>query len=228
MINAALNIGIAPEWLASIIQFESGGSFSPSKENAAGSGAVGLIQFMPSTAQGLLGTSTPQEATAQMKAMSFAQQLEYVKKYFAPYVGKLQSLEDTYLAVFYPAFIGKPLDAVLGQKGSAIYDQNAGFDKTGKGFVTKEDITSTIRGVLNNVTSWIHVPTGRLIQIAERGVTVLGAIAWASLVAFLGLGAAAVYQHHKKTGHVVPTLAEVKRFRWNAKNVEKLLPEHLP
>lgn len=36
--------------------FESGETFSPSIKNAAGSGAVGLIQFMPSTAKAL-GTS---------------------------------------------------------------------------------------------------------------------------------------------------------------------------
>jgi hypothetical protein len=54
--------------------FETGGSFSPAVPNKAGSGAVGLIQFMPSTAKGL-GTST--EA---LKKMSAVQQLDFVKK----------------------------------------------------------------------------------------------------------------------------------------------------
>ena len=157
--DAANWIGINPDWLAAAISFESG--FSPSIVNAAGSGAVGLIQFMPSTAAGL-GTST-----AALKNMSFTDQLEYVKKYFAPYQGKLNSLEDTYLAIFYPAFIGKANDAVLGSTGSAIYNQNAGFDKTHKGFVTKEDITSTIRGVLASASG----------RIAVAGMAVTGIVA---------------------------------------------------
>jgi hypothetical protein len=149
LVDAANWIGINPDWLASAISFESG--FSPSIVNAAGSGATGLIQFMPSTAVGL-GTTTD-----ALKKMSFIDQLEYVKKYFAPYQGKLSSLEDTYLAIFYPAFIGKSLDSVLGSTGSAIYNQNAGFDKTHKGYVTKEDITSTIRGVLDSAAGRISV-----------------------------------------------------------------------
>jgi hypothetical protein len=150
LVNAANYIGINPDWLASAISFESG--FSPSIENAAGSGAVGLIQFMPSTAMGL-GTTTD-----ALRRMTFTQQLEYVKKYFEPHRGQLHSLEDTYLAIFYPAFIGKPLDTVLGTAGSAIYDQNAGFDRSQKGYVTKEDITSTIRGVLDSAAGRISVP----------------------------------------------------------------------
>lgn len=150
LVAAAQWIGINPDWLASVMSFESG--FSPSIHNAAGSGAVGLIQFMPSTAQGL-GTTT-----AALEQMTFIQQLEYVKKYFAPHQGKLNSLEDTYLAVFYPAFIGKPLDSVLGSTGSAIYNQNAGFDKTHKGYVTKEDITTTIRSVLDGAAGRIPIP----------------------------------------------------------------------
>jgi hypothetical protein len=176
LVNAANWIGINPDWLASAISFESG--FSPSISNAAGSGAVGLIQFMPSTAAGL-GTST-----AALKNMSFIDQLEYVKKYFAPYQGKLNSLEDTYLAIFYPAFIGKSLDSVLGSTGSAIYNQNAGFDKTHKGYVTKEDITSTIRGVLDSASGRIAVAgamitTGILLTMGTwliGGIVTIGGI----------------------------------------------------
>lgn len=146
-VNAANWIGINPDWLATVMTFETGGTFSPTIRNAAGSGAIGLIQFMPSTAQRLLKTATKDEAVNRFKAMTFSQQLEMVKAYFAPYRGKLKSLEDTYLAVIYPAFIGKPLDTILGHAGSPVYDQNAGFDKTGKGYITKSDITSTIRSV---------------------------------------------------------------------------------
>lgn len=148
--TSAFRLGIDPDWLAAVMSFESG--FSPSIKNAAGSGATGLIQFMPSTAAGL-GTTTD-----SLSRMTFQQQLPYVERYFAPYVGKMQSLEDTYLAVFYPAFIGKADDSILGYSGSAIYDQNSGFDKTGKGYVTKSDITMTIRGVLAGANGRIDVP----------------------------------------------------------------------
>jgi len=170
LVDAANWIGINPDWLASAISFESG--FSPSIENAAGSGAVGLIQFMPSTAAGL-GTSS-----AALKQMTFVQQLEYVKAYFAPHRGQLQSLEDTYLAIFYPAFIGKANDAILGSTGSAIYDQNAGFDRTGKGYVTKEDITSTIRGVLDSAAGRISVPGAVIAGGIGIGGILLAAVGW--------------------------------------------------
>lgn len=142
LVDAANWIGINPDWLASVIAFETAGSFDPAKPNAAGSGATGLIQFMPSTAK-RLGTST-----AELAKMSFTQQLEYVKKYFEPVRGKLKSLEDTYLVVFYPKAIGKPLDYVVGESGTKVYSQNKGFDKAAKGYITKQDITGTIRSVL--------------------------------------------------------------------------------
>jgi len=175
LVNTANAIGIEAAWLASVINFETGGTFSTTVENKAGSGAVGLIQFMPSTARALLGTATESEAVGRLKAMSFSEQLELVKQYFAPYIGKLRSLEDTYLAVFYPAFIGKPSDAVLGHAPDAIYTQNAGFDTSGKGFVTKEDITTKIRQVLASVESYITVP-GVIATAATAGV-VIAAIA---------------------------------------------------
>lgn len=179
LVRAANFIRIDPAWLASVINFETGGTFSPSIENAAGSGAVGLIQFMPQTAKALLGTATEADAVARLKSMTFSQQLELVKQYFTPYVGKLHSLEDTYLAVFYPAFIGKPDSAILGHAPSAIYTQNAGFDVGGKGFITKEDITAKIRDVLASVESYITVPavaataTGVVIAAIAIGLGIL-------------------------------------------------------
>jgi hypothetical protein len=59
--------------------------------------------------------------------MSAKDQLVYVQKYFEKQIatfGKLTTLEDVYLAVFSPAFIGKPLSYVAYYKGSAAYTQN--------------------------------------------------------------------------------------------------------
>ena len=44
-------IGTRPEYLLAVMSFETGGTFSPGVRNAAGSGATGLIQFMPATAR---------------------------------------------------------------------------------------------------------------------------------------------------------------------------------
>lgn len=152
----ARRLDIRPEWLAAVMSFETGGSFDPAQKNHWAertskelgkpySGAIGLIQFMPSTAR-MLGTTS--EALA---AMSFKQQLVYVEKYFAGAV--MKSLDDVYLKVFYPAAMGKPDDYVVGRRddpgfAGRVYEQNAGFDKDKDGVVTRGEICATIRAVL--------------------------------------------------------------------------------
>lgn len=155
----ARRLDIRPEWLAAVISFETGGSMSPAQRNHWAmrkaketgkpySGAVGLIQFMPSTAK-LLGT-TPEE----LEKMSFSQQLlGPVTRYFASAVGQMKSLDDVYLKVFYPAAMGKADEYVVGNRadpgfGGRVYEQNAGFDKNADGIVTKAEICATIRAVL--------------------------------------------------------------------------------
>jgi hypothetical protein len=137
--KAASIIDVHPDWLAAVMQFESG--FDTKAVNRL-SGATGLIQFMPSTAARL------KTSTDALKKMSFIQQLEYVIKYFGEKAG-LRSLEDTYLKVFYPDAIKMNLDSVVASEGSKVYEQNKVFDTTGKGYITKRDITSTIRSVYN-------------------------------------------------------------------------------
>src|SRR3546814_21044933 len=72
----AARLGTKPEYLMAVMSFETGGSFSPAQANNAGSGATGLIQFMPNTAAGL-GTSA-----AALAQMSPVEQLQYVEPYF--------------------------------------------------------------------------------------------------------------------------------------------------
>jgi soluble lytic murein transglycosylase-like protein len=74
VIQIAANLLIDPNFLMAIMSFESGASFSPSQLNAAGSHAIGLIQFMPSTAK-KLGTSTQ-----ELGAMTPVRQLDFVEK----------------------------------------------------------------------------------------------------------------------------------------------------
>jgi len=143
--DAAAKIGAPADWLATVISFETGGSFDPAQPNKTGSNAFGLIQFLPSTAAALLGGSR-EEAARRGKAMSFSEQLEkMVVPYFAWFGKRYDSLEDLYLAVFYPKAMKKADDWIVARAGSPEYEQNKGFDKTGKGYITKLDITQTIR-----------------------------------------------------------------------------------
>lgn len=115
------------------IAWESGQTFSASVKNAAGSGAVGLIQFMPQTAAAL-GTST-----AALASMSPEDQLNYVWKYFSPYKGRLHNLGDIYMAILWPAAIGKDDGYVLFNQstGPTAYAQNKGLDFNHDGLVTR-------------------------------------------------------------------------------------------
>lgn len=129
-----------PDDLMSCMAWESGESFSPSKRNMAGSGATGLIQFMPSTARGM-GTTT-----AALARMTAEDQLNYVYKYFRPFVGRLNNLGDIYMAILWPKGVGKPDSYVLWDKGKmpTTFRQNAGLDVNKDGRVTRAECLSKI------------------------------------------------------------------------------------
>jgi peptidoglycan hydrolase-like protein with peptidoglycan-binding domain len=144
VIRIAADLQMDPNFLMAVMSFESGHSFSPSMLNAAGSKAVGLIQFMPRTAEAL-GTTT-----AKLAAMTAEDQLDYVAKYFAPHRGKLKTIEDTYMAVLWPKAIGKGLDFVLWEKGSVQYTQNKGLDIDRDGRITVRDASEKVRRILSD------------------------------------------------------------------------------
>ena len=136
----AADLRCEPSNLMACIAWESGETFSASVGNMAGSGAVGLIQFMPSTAVGL-GTTT-----AALAAMTPERQLDWVAKYFRPYQGKLATLADLYMAILWPAAVGRPLDSALWDKASrpTTYRQNAGLDANRDGIITKAECAGKV------------------------------------------------------------------------------------
>ncbi|HRH76782.1 MAG TPA: transglycosylase SLT domain-containing protein, partial [Cellvibrionaceae bacterium] len=140
-VEIANDLGVTVDYLMAAMAFETGASFSPSIKNAAGSGAVGLIQFMPSTAKALGTTSD------KLAKMSAVEQLEYVKKYFTPMKGKLKTLEDVYMAILYPAAVGKSEDYALFSEGSKTYEQNKGFDANKDGVITVAEVSFKVRGM---------------------------------------------------------------------------------
>lgn len=128
--------------LMSCIAWETGETFSPSVKNGAGSGATGLIQFMPETARAL-GTTT-----AALAAMTAEDQLNYVHKYFKPYRGRLKNLGDLYMAILWPAGVGKPDSFVLWDKATrpTTYRQNSGIDINKDGVITRAEAINKVMG----------------------------------------------------------------------------------
>lgn len=132
-------------WLMDIMAFESAKTFSPSIRNAAGSGAVGLIQIIKNVAIGL-GTTLD-----QLAAMTALKQLDYVEKYLLPYSLRVHSLEDAYMAVLYPKAIGKPNDFVLfadDPVGHRAYFENRGLDYNADHKITKTEATQRVGELL--------------------------------------------------------------------------------
>jgi len=134
----AARLGTRPEYILATMSFETGGSFSPAQKNNAGSGATGLIQFMPNTARGL-GTTT-----AELSRMSSVQQLQYVEKYFEPYKGRLGTLEGVYSTVLSGSPHPDP-NSTLFSSPSAAYNANRGLDKNGDGRITSGEATAAVR-----------------------------------------------------------------------------------
>jgi peptidoglycan hydrolase-like protein with peptidoglycan-binding domain len=135
------DLGVKSSDLIAIMKLESG--VNPKAVNSM-SGATGLIQFMPKTAQSL-GTTTQ-----ALYSMSAVDQLDYVYKYFKMVgVKPGMTLQDLYMAVFMPAAMGKGPDHVLGQKDAPgfagkVYAQNAGLDKNRDGTITVADATQSV------------------------------------------------------------------------------------
>ena len=117
--------------LMAVFAWETGETFKPDVPNRAGSGATGLIQFMPDKVETYFGHKATMETVpnyfnskdaklhnlprskefAQMKAED---QLDYVKKYFEDQKGKKLDFVDFYLQVLFPVSSGKPAHIVFG------------------------------------------------------------------------------------------------------------------
>lgn len=128
-------------WLMAVMGFESGLTFSPSVRNP-GSSAVGLIQFMSSTAHSL------KTSTATLARLSAVSQLHYVQLYLAPMASRIKDIEDLYMAVLWPAAIGKSSGSQLWAKGSTPYRVNRGLDLDKDGCITKGEAAAKVRALL--------------------------------------------------------------------------------
>ena len=132
--NVAAAVGAKADDLMTVMYFESG--LNPAAKNPYGS-ATGLIQFTEDTAQ-RLGTST-----AALRSMTAMQQLYYVEKYLKPYAGRIGTLGNLYLAVFYPAYIGRPSSTVI-PLSSAWVNANRVLDINADGKITVGEVMQRI------------------------------------------------------------------------------------
>lgn len=147
VVQIANSIGFDPNWLMIVMSFESG--LNPQAVNPT-SGASGLIQFMPTTARNL-GTTVE-----DIRKMDAIEQLDYVYQYLLPYKGKIASLVDLYLRVFYPAAVGQPSDYVLGGNNpEKLAAQNKIFDTDKNGIVTKGEVEQYINSYAKRL-GWVE------------------------------------------------------------------------
>lgn len=172
--DTAKRLGVSERALYAVMSFETGGTFDPAQKNLAGSGATGLIQFMPSTAEDL-GTTTD-----ELSRMSRAKQMAYVQKYFLNTgILKGSNLSDLYMAVLFPAAIGKSDDFVLFGKGATVpgygegskaYKQNKGLDSDGSGSVTKKEASAKVIKELSRFAKGGKTKGGaHPIMVGEKG-----------------------------------------------------------
>lgn len=165
--NMAQRLGTRPEYIMAVMSFETGGTFDPAIRN--GIGATGLIQFLPSTAQGL-GTST--NALARM---SSTEQLRFVEKYFDQpnFRGRLGSLEGLYTAVL-SGRARQNSEDVLFTRGTRAYEQNP-LDWNNDGRITAgEAITPVaarmyggVRAVQQRLVDQGYVPANQQRNFAD-------------------------------------------------------------
>lgn len=131
--NLGYDLDINPNVLMFFEDYEGAGTFSPSTQNSIG--ATGFIQILPSTAISL-GTTTN-----YLKSISNIEyQKVWVRKYFEQVIksrGKLNEWIDVYLAIFYPAAIGKGDSYSL---PSFVTAQNAQFDIDKNSVITVSEI----------------------------------------------------------------------------------------
>lgn len=135
-------LNVPAEWLMAIMYSES--KFDASVSNFKGSGATGLIQWMPISAQELNIT------LKQLKNLNHTEQLDYVYQYLQTArerYGEYESLTDLYLAVLFPKALDQDYCFTLYAKPSRAYTQNSGLDENKDGRVTVSDIDRRMKRI---------------------------------------------------------------------------------
>ncbi len=148
-------LDIPPEWLMAVMYSES--KFDASVSNSKGSGATGLIQWMPTTAKDFDIT------VEKLRNLNHVEQLDYVFKYLDRIQrsrGEFKSITDLYLGILYPKAVGETPCYTLYAKPSKTYEMNRILDENKDGMVTVQDITERMKRMF---------PTAYMAQKESRG-----------------------------------------------------------
>jgi len=167
-----------PNYLMAAMYSES--KFNPAAQNTkypmSNGPATGLIQFTPDTAKAL-GTSIE-----ELKKMNNVTQMDWVKKYFLPYSGKLKTYFDLYLSMFFPAAVGKPDNFVFETskvKRSAVAKQNPALDENKDGKITVAEFKTYL---YNTVPAKFKNILFEVIEIAKNNpvttALIVGGLLW--------------------------------------------------
>ena len=125
-------------WLVALMTVESGRTLSASVPNAVGSGARGLIQFMPDVVREL------EKQTSEPSPFGRGEvyQLEnWVYLYFSNRLsrGEIATFEDLVWAVTYPRCLQDD-EQLVARRGTKVYRQNPGWDRNGDGVIYPREI----------------------------------------------------------------------------------------
>jgi len=155
VIDISEKLDIEPSWLMAVMYTES--RFDTRIKNARGSGATGLIQWMPSTLKGDKYGMT----TSELADLSHLQQLDLVYRYLSQVQrahGKFDNLTETYIAVVRPATLDTKDDmcSILFEKGTRKYKLNSVLDLNGDGLVTISDIDKKMQSMYH--TAYFRKP----------------------------------------------------------------------
>lgn len=139
-------LGTDPNWLMQVMHAES--KFNAAAQNIQKGRliAAGLLQW--TRASGLPG------APQSVLNAGHLQQLDWLKDYFTPYRGRLNSYFDVYLVTFFPAGIGKPDDYVFETSklpASLIASQNPAVNINKDGKITMAEFKQYV---------WNSTPSG--------------------------------------------------------------------
>lgn len=177
--SVAAQLGINPNWLMALMWNESG--LNEKAQNPFPPYPVGLIQFVPQTAAGL-GTST-----TALYNMSNVTQLDYVKKYFQSWAGRIKSFDQLYLINFFPAAFNQINNSsyVFGSEYGDNYARevgrvNPGFDLNKNGYVTMAEFKQY------NRAKYPYLYDGSAGDIAEEESENNNSFLWLALGGYAG------------------------------------------
>lgn len=130
-------LGILPDWLMFLMDFESG--ISSTRENSCG--CAGLVQFCPNTysapcvpAVDYKTIGGVQYKISDIKKMSNVDQLNLVYEYLKPFKGDMREYYDLYFAILFPSALGKEDSYILNTKSNPVFDLNK------NGSITVEEV----------------------------------------------------------------------------------------